>query len=1032
MEKKYRYDAFISYRHISPDKAIADKLQKMLENYRPPKNVGKKKDKWHIFRDETELPTSSNLGNDIKDALENSEFLIVVCSKTTAQSRWCMDEIRYFKELHDGNNAKILTIVADGTPVEVFPPELCNELVPQKDADGNITYVNRLIEPLAANVASPTEKEALKKLKSEFLRIAAPMLGCSYDSLYKREQKKKIKRILTLGSAALISLLTFSLYNGAMLLKINKQNDELLQTNRELNIKNSEILANQAQIYYDSGDYFEAIEAALQAMPEDETLPANIAAERIISEAAALYHNGSRVYCTDVKLSGYVKSLEFSDDGRRIIASDSTGNIYLIDSKESEIIKIFKPENLFGADNSGRMPETCIESEKAYILCKNHCVAVSLETGEILWEFKDDPLNDYYDVISNESADRVFLAGYSHYAVLNGKGEQLYLGTDENSNYKYSVLDGMVFLTDDGTAYICNSTNGTICSINEAFSEAIYDKLAEGSSMLSAYEDDKALYFACKIGDKKVKLVCLNKDDRSVRWENEFSTNLYINSYSCSLFECGYMVQAEEGFDIESTVLFRNGRELLGFDIENGIQEYNFILDEEVLFCEPTDKSRAVRMAVPSKFGNNVILLKGGSVISDTDSVVFSESYPLGGQNDFAGYGDDDCFAIASEKSSEISLYHTIWFDSYKALDSSLPSGSAYHAADAKNGVFAAEVSGDRIIIYDVLENKLLGDTVTGVGIDIHNMLFVGDKLFVTDLAGKACVFDSNCKEIGKFDVSETIRAKLKENGADAYVSMYNAELADLDGKLACGIDRGVFLLDISDEAKIDRCYINPEGKEFAAVYAGGQGISCVERNRVEKSDKIVYFDKELKMSYVLENDTDLSLPENSVSLVSHSADGKAVAFVNTEGYVGLFRFSDKKLIKFPYDNGRLSPLRLVISPDGEYVFVLGTNGELVRYSLQTFDELRCQLDVTVNEYRTTLGFNGRDMLCVSNTPSGSVVLVDIKTMEPRAEINDVVLIPENTNKAVFSLYGKGWGYYDILTGKELSDFAKKFIEKYK
>ncbi len=1032
MGKNYKYDAFISYRHISPDKAIADKLQKMLENYRPPKNVGKKKDKWHIFRDETELPTSSNLGNDIKNALENSEFLIVICSKTTAQSRWCMDEIRYFKELHDGNNARILTLVAGGTPEEVFPPELCNELVPEKDADGNVTYVNRLIEPLAANVASSTEKEALKKLKSEFLRIAAPMLGCSYDSLYKREQKKKIKRILTLGGAALISLLLFSLYNGAMLLKINRQNDTLLQTNRELNIKNSEILANQAQIYYDSGDYFAAIESALQAIPRDETLPENIVAERILAGATALYHNGSRTYCTKVKLSGYVKSLEFSKDGRRIIASDSTGNVYLIDSEENEIIKTFKPENLFGADNSGRILETFIESEKAYILCKNHCISFSLETGKILWEFKDDPLNDYYDVISNESADRVFLAGYSHYAVLNGKGEPLYLGTDENSNYKYSVLDGMVFLTDDGTAYICNSTNGTICLINEAFSEAIYDKLAEGSCMLSAYEDDKALYFACKIGDKKVKLVCLNKDDRSVRWENEFSTNLYINSYSCSLFECGYMVQAEEGFDIESTVLFRNDRELLGFDIENGIQEYNFILDEEVLFCEPIDKSRAIRMAVPSKFGNNVILLKGGSVLSDTDSVVFWESYPLGGQNDFAGYGDDNCFAVASEKSSEISLYRTIWFDSYKALDSSLPTGSAYHAADAKNGIFAADNSEGRIIIYDVLENKLLGDTVSGVGIDIHNMLFVEDKLFVTDLAGKACVFDSNCEKTDSFDASGMISAKLKENDADAYVSMYDAELADLDGKLLCGIDKGVFLFDLSDKAEIDSFYINPKGKEFAALYADSQGLSCVERNRIEKTDKLVFFDKELKMSYVSENDIALELPENSVSLVSHSDDGKAVAFVNTEGYVGLFSVPDKKLLKFPYDNSRISPLRLAISPDREYVFVLGTNGELIRYSSQTSDEVRRQLDITVSEYKTDLGFNGEDILCVSKAPSGSVVLVDIKTMEPRAEINDVVLIPEKTDMVVFSSYSKGWGYYDILTGEELSAFAKEFIEKYK
>lgn len=33
MEATYKYDAFISYRHLVPDKLIADRLQKLLEIY---------------------------------------------------------------------------------------------------------------------------------------------------------------------------------------------------------------------------------------------------------------------------------------------------------------------------------------------------------------------------------------------------------------------------------------------------------------------------------------------------------------------------------------------------------------------------------------------------------------------------------------------------------------------------------------------------------------------------------------------------------------------------------------------------------------------------------------------------------------------------------------------------------------------------------------------------------------------------------------------------------------------------------------
>lgn len=77
MGKKYKYNAFISYRHISPDKEIADKLQKKLENYKPPRSLfdGKRPGGWRVFRDETELPTSSNLSNDIKKAWHNKNLL---------------------------------------------------------------------------------------------------------------------------------------------------------------------------------------------------------------------------------------------------------------------------------------------------------------------------------------------------------------------------------------------------------------------------------------------------------------------------------------------------------------------------------------------------------------------------------------------------------------------------------------------------------------------------------------------------------------------------------------------------------------------------------------------------------------------------------------------------------------------------------------------------------------------------------------------------------------------------------------------
>ena len=58
-----------------------------------------------MFRDEDELPISSDLNSDIYTALDRSEFLIVVCTPETPKSMWVRREIEYFQEHHDGSHS---------------------------------------------------------------------------------------------------------------------------------------------------------------------------------------------------------------------------------------------------------------------------------------------------------------------------------------------------------------------------------------------------------------------------------------------------------------------------------------------------------------------------------------------------------------------------------------------------------------------------------------------------------------------------------------------------------------------------------------------------------------------------------------------------------------------------------------------------------------------------------------------------------------------------------------------------------------
>ena len=98
----YRYKAFISYRHQSPDQDIARKLHKDIENFGIPLSLKKAlgiQKMGRVFRDQDELPLSSDLGDDIHAALEDSEWLICVCSPRYLQSKWCLEEVRYFLDV---------------------------------------------------------------------------------------------------------------------------------------------------------------------------------------------------------------------------------------------------------------------------------------------------------------------------------------------------------------------------------------------------------------------------------------------------------------------------------------------------------------------------------------------------------------------------------------------------------------------------------------------------------------------------------------------------------------------------------------------------------------------------------------------------------------------------------------------------------------------------------------------------------------------------------------------------------------------
>ena len=115
-----KYWAFISYSHR--DTRWADWLHKSLESYRPPKELvgtmGPRgvvpKRLSPVFRDREELPSATDLGRLLNEALETSRSQIIICSPQSAKSRWVNEEILTFKRL--GREDRVFCLIIGGEP----------------------------------------------------------------------------------------------------------------------------------------------------------------------------------------------------------------------------------------------------------------------------------------------------------------------------------------------------------------------------------------------------------------------------------------------------------------------------------------------------------------------------------------------------------------------------------------------------------------------------------------------------------------------------------------------------------------------------------------------------------------------------------------------------------------------------------------------------------------------------------------------------------------------------------------------------
>lgn len=322
------YNAFISYRHHPQDIKVAETIHRNLERFKVPKAIKQQgKTIERIFRDKEELPITSSLTDTITMALRNSDYQIVICSTHLKDSYWVQREIDTFLQTHTKD--KVLTVLVDGdNPYDVIPEILTyNEVI--DPVTGEVT--REPIEPLSCDWRLPKRKA----MKTELPRLAAVLLGCTYDDLIQRQKQYRQRRLMagvSTGMAASLALAGYFLYTSIQ-----------IQENLNQSLRNqSQYLASTSQSLFQEGDRLTALSLAMEALPNEGNRPYVPAAEQALTEALMLYEaDGQLISAASFGADGTIERFVVSDDGKTIYILDDQYNVSVWDTVAYEKRSVF-------------------------------------------------------------------------------------------------------------------------------------------------------------------------------------------------------------------------------------------------------------------------------------------------------------------------------------------------------------------------------------------------------------------------------------------------------------------------------------------------------------------------------------------------------------------------------------------------------------------------------------------------------------------------------------------------------------------
>jgi tetratricopeptide (TPR) repeat protein len=197
----FKYRAFLSCSHR--DKAWCEWLYGALDRVRIDADlVGRAtmagpvpRDLRPLCRGNDDVDAGPSLKERAVAALDESQFLVVICSPHAAKSRHVNEEIRHFKSL--GRSTHVIAVIVDGVPgdaeQECLPPALRVRIAP----DGTETAEPE--EPVTADVR---EEGGGKRIA--LTRVVARLIAVPFDELRARDVAAARRRTRRMATVAIV------------------------------------------------------------------------------------------------------------------------------------------------------------------------------------------------------------------------------------------------------------------------------------------------------------------------------------------------------------------------------------------------------------------------------------------------------------------------------------------------------------------------------------------------------------------------------------------------------------------------------------------------------------------------------------------------------------------------------------------------------------------------------------------------------------------------------------------------------------